>query len=181
VVPLSESSELLNTLISILYPVPTVIPNSYEKVFICLRMSVVITKSFITRCCIYLRRVRSTRWLQYSRYPCRGQSRGTFPVPKGAEAFTAYAIASAKGLTPEMENAAHLTLDHPMTFESLGEGLRLFEGGRCGTLSTSAGAAETNLSRASTHICWRLREHGLVAPKLYLLRTQDKSTLFLDG
>jgi hypothetical protein len=28
----SESSELLNTLISILYPVPTVIPNSHEKV-----------------------------------------------------------------------------------------------------------------------------------------------------
>lgn len=32
VVRMSESSELLNGLISILYPVPTVIPNSYEKV-----------------------------------------------------------------------------------------------------------------------------------------------------
>ena len=32
VVQFSESSELLNTLISILYPVPTVIPNSHEKV-----------------------------------------------------------------------------------------------------------------------------------------------------
>jgi hypothetical protein len=32
VVQLSEISELLNSLISILYPVPTVIPNSYEKV-----------------------------------------------------------------------------------------------------------------------------------------------------
>jgi hypothetical protein len=54
--------------------------------------------------------------------------RGGFPAPKGAEAFSAYAIASAKGLIPEMENAARLTLNHPMTFEVLGEGLRLFEG-----------------------------------------------------
>jgi hypothetical protein len=48
--------------------------------------------------------------------------------PKGAEAFSAYAIAAAKGLIPEMENAAHLTLFQPMTFETLGEGLRLFQG-----------------------------------------------------
>ena len=53
---------------------------------------------------------------------------GEFPAPKGAEAFYAYAIASAKGLGPEMENAARQTLDHPMTFEILGEGLRLFDG-----------------------------------------------------
>ena len=32
VVELSEDSELLNSLISILYPVPTVVPSSYEKV-----------------------------------------------------------------------------------------------------------------------------------------------------
>jgi hypothetical protein len=53
---------------------------------------------------------------------------GEFPAPKGAEAFPAYAIASAKDLIPEMENAARQTLDHPMTFKILGEGLRLFEG-----------------------------------------------------
>jgi hypothetical protein len=51
-----------------------------------------------------------------------------FPAPKGTEAFAAYAIASAKRLIPEMENAARQTLDHPMTFDLLGEGLRLFEG-----------------------------------------------------
>ena len=51
-----------------------------------------------------------------------------FPAPTGTEAFAAYAIASGKGLIPEMEKAARLTLDHPMTFETLGEGLRLFEG-----------------------------------------------------
>jgi hypothetical protein len=53
---------------------------------------------------------------------------GMFPGPKGAEAFAAYAIASAKGLIPEMEDAARLTLNYPMTFEALGEGLRYFEG-----------------------------------------------------
>jgi hypothetical protein len=51
-----------------------------------------------------------------------------FPAPKGTEAFAAYAIASGKVLIPEMENAARQTLCLPMTFEVLGEGLRLFEG-----------------------------------------------------
>jgi hypothetical protein len=56
-------------------------------------------------------------------------SYGDFPAaPSGADAFSAYAIASAKGLIPEMEYAAYLTLDHPMTFEILGEALREFEG-----------------------------------------------------
>ena len=55
-------------------------------------------------------------------------SHGVFPTPKGAESFSAYAIASGKMLIQEMENAARQTLDHPMTFEVLGEGLRLFEG-----------------------------------------------------
>ena len=53
---------------------------------------------------------------------------GTFPAPVAAEGFSAYAIASSMGLVPEMEDAARLTLGRPMTFESLGEGLRLFKG-----------------------------------------------------
>ena len=53
---------------------------------------------------------------------------GEFPALKRAEAFPAYAIASAKGLIPEMEYAARLALDHPMTFEALGDALRLFGG-----------------------------------------------------
>jgi hypothetical protein len=44
---------------------------------------------------------------------------GEFPAPKGAEAFSAYAIASGKKLIPEMESAARQTLDLPMTFETL--------------------------------------------------------------
>jgi hypothetical protein len=55
-------------------------------------------------------------------------NRGEFPAPKGVEAFAAYAIAGVQGLIPEMEDAARQTLDHPMTFDNLGDGLRLFEG-----------------------------------------------------
>jgi len=55
-------------------------------------------------------------------------SRGDSPAPSGADAFSAYALASARGLVPEMEYTAHLTLDYPMTFEILGEVLRVFEG-----------------------------------------------------
>ena len=54
--------------------------------------------------------------------------RGTFPSPVGTEAFRAYVLACSMGLVPEMENAARLTLGYPMTFESLGEGLRSFRG-----------------------------------------------------
>jgi hypothetical protein len=49
--------------------------------------------------------------------------RGTFPAPSRAEAYSAYAIASAKDLIPEMENAARQTLAHPLTFEMFGKGL----------------------------------------------------------
>ena len=54
-------------------------------------------------------------------------SRGAFPKPKRASSFRAYAFASAKKLIPEMEHTARLTLKYPMTFEVLGEGLRLFD------------------------------------------------------
>ncbi|KAF8460559.1 hypothetical protein DFH94DRAFT_641099, partial [Russula ochroleuca] len=110
VVELSEDSELLNTLVSFLYPVRTVIPNSYEKVLhllvACQKFEMVSVQSSIRA----------------------KVDRGEFPAPKGTEAFRAYAIASSKGLIPEIENAARQTLDHPMTFEILGEELRLFEG-----------------------------------------------------
>jgi hypothetical protein len=52
---------------------------------------------------------------------------GEFPVPVGTETFAAYAIACDKGLIPEMENAARLTLAQPMTFDALGKGLQLFK------------------------------------------------------
>ena len=111
VVQLPEDSDLLNVLISLLYPVPPVIPSSYEKVFAllaaCQKYDMVSVQTNI-RAAVKL---------------------GTFPAaPVGTEAFGAYALASSKGLVPEMENAAHLTLNYPLTFESLGEGLRSFKG-----------------------------------------------------
>jgi hypothetical protein len=110
VVQLPEGSELLNSLMSMLYPIPRMIPDSYEKVLYllaaCQKYEMVSVQSSI-----------------------RAEiSHRASPVPKGAEAFAAYAIASAKELIPEMENAARLTLDLPMTFEIIGERLRLFEG-----------------------------------------------------
>jgi len=110
VVQLSEDAELLNSLVSILYPVWLVIPNSYEKVLYllaaCQKYEMVQVQSFIHA----------------------EVNRGSFPAPVGTEAFRAYAIASSKGLIPEMKRTARLTLDHPMTFETLGEALRLFDG-----------------------------------------------------
>ncbi len=109
-VQLSEDSELLNSLVSMLYPVQPVIPKSYDKVY---RLLVACQKYDMVSVQLSIR---------------AEVDRGEFPAPKGAEAFTAYAIASCRRLIPEMENAARKTLDYPLTFEILGEGLRLFEG-----------------------------------------------------
>jgi hypothetical protein len=110
VVQLSEDAGLLNSLISLLYPIAPIVPSSYEKVFAllaaCQKYDMVLIQSNI-----------------------RAEiQRGTFPAPVEAEGFSAYPVASSMGLVPEMENAARLTLKYPMTFESLGEGLRSFKG-----------------------------------------------------
>jgi len=55
-------------------------------------------------------------------------ARGPSPTLDGAKTFRAYAIASSSGLISEMDMAARLTLDQPMTFEHLGDELGLFEG-----------------------------------------------------
>ena len=47
VVQLSENSELLNSLVSILYPVRRVIPSSYEKVLSAFELSAVITNRLL--------------------------------------------------------------------------------------------------------------------------------------
>jgi len=110
VVQLPEDAELLNSLVSMLYPVDRVIPDSYDKVL-----------NLLAACQKYdMARLQSTIRAEVNR--------GSFPAPVGTEVFRAYAIASSKGLIPEMEMAAHLTLDHPMTFETLGEALQLFDG-----------------------------------------------------
>ncbi|KAF8263764.1 hypothetical protein EI94DRAFT_1740187 [Lactarius quietus] len=110
VVELPEDANLLNSLVSLLYPIPPVIPGSYEKVFALLSACQKYDMEYI---------------LSYIRTEIQ---RGTFPAPVAAEAFSAYARASSLRLIPEMENAAKLTVGQSMTFESLGEGLRQFKG-----------------------------------------------------
>ena len=110
VVQLSEDAELLKSLVSMLYPISPSTPDSYEEVL------------YLLAAC-----------QKYDMVPVQFSIRarvncGDFPAPVGTEVFRAYAIASNKGLVPEMEKAARLTLEYPMTFESLGEGLRLFDG-----------------------------------------------------
>ena len=110
VVQLSENAELLNSLVSMLYPVPRMIPDSYDKVL------------YLLAAC------QKYDMVQVQSYIRAEVDRGSFPGPVGTEAFRTYAIACGKGLIPEMEKAARLTLDHPMTFETLGESLRFFDG-----------------------------------------------------
>ncbi|KAI9445826.1 hypothetical protein BJY52DRAFT_409496 [Lactarius psammicola] len=107
---LPEDADILNSLVSLLYPIDPVIPHSYEKVF-----------ALLAACRNYdMASVQS-----YIRVEIQ---RGVFPAPVKAEAFRAYAIANSMWLIPEMENAARLTLGCPMTFESVGEELRSFKG-----------------------------------------------------
>jgi hypothetical protein len=111
VVQVPENADLLNNLVSLLYPVPPIIPRSYKKVFAllaaCQKYDMVSMQSYIRE----------------------EVKRGSFPQPDTrADAFGAYAIANSMGLDPEMEHAARRTLGLPMTFESLGEDLRSFKG-----------------------------------------------------
>jgi hypothetical protein len=110
VIAFPENAGMLDSFISLLYPMAPAIPDSYQKVFallaVCQKYEMESVQSDI----------RSAI------------KDGTFPAPVRAEGFSAYVLASAMGLVPEAENAARLTLDQPMTFDLLGEGLRLFKG-----------------------------------------------------
>lgn len=110
VVQLSEDTGLLKSLISMLYPVSPSPPDSYKEVLY-----------LLAACQKY--DMFSVQLSIRARVNC-----GNFPTPVGTDVFCAYAIASSKGLIPEMEKAARSTLEYPMTFESLGEGLRMFDG-----------------------------------------------------
>ncbi|KAH9023515.1 hypothetical protein EDB84DRAFT_1564687 [Lactarius hengduanensis] len=109
-VEISEDAELVRSLITILYPIPSEIPASYDKILALLAAA-----------------------HKYDMTAVQSSIRGEVahrqsPVLDGAQAFRAYAIASSSRLIPEMNTAASLTLDYPMTFEHLGDDLRLFEG-----------------------------------------------------
>ncbi|KAI9450613.1 hypothetical protein BJY52DRAFT_1215416 [Lactarius psammicola] len=110
VVDISEDAEIVRSLITILYPIPSEIPTSYDRILALLaaaqKYNMDLVQSFI-----------------------RGEvTRKQPPVLDGAQAFRAYTIVGSRRLIPEMNMAASLTLDHPMTFEHLGDDLRLFTG-----------------------------------------------------
>jgi hypothetical protein len=107
VVRVSEDAEVLHSLLTVLYPIPFVITDSYEKTLDLLSASQKYDMATV------LSTVRSEIGHQ---------------LPTTEAAFRAYAIAYSKQLGPEMETAARLTLDHPMTFEVITDNLPLFEG-----------------------------------------------------
>jgi hypothetical protein len=110
VVHLSEDAEVLHGLITRLYPIPSEIPESYDKALALLsalqKYDMIAVQSSVRA------EMKSKNLL----------------VLIGTAAFHAYGIASAKGLSPEVEAAARLTLDYPMTFESMGNQLSTFRG-----------------------------------------------------
>jgi BTB/POZ domain len=105
VIHVSEDAEVLHSLVTMLYPIPSEMPDSYDKA---LALLAVLQKYDMTA-------VQSTVRASI-------KSKDLRPLT-GAAAFRAYGIASAKGLSLETETAARLTLDYPMTFESMGDGL----------------------------------------------------------
>ncbi|KAH8985627.1 hypothetical protein EDB86DRAFT_3105670 [Lactarius hatsudake] len=107
VVQVSEDAELLHGLFTVLYPIPSAIPDSYEKALTLLAAS---QKYNMTT-------IMSTIRFEVGRR-----------LPATEASFRAYAIACSKQLIPEIETTARLTLDHPMTFEVIADALPLFEG-----------------------------------------------------
>ena len=113
VVHVSEDAELLQGLLTVLYPITSVIPDSYEEA---LDLLIALQKYDMVKAMSSIRPEI-----------CR-------QLPSTVDASHAYAIASGKGLIPEMETATRLTLNHPMTFEVLVDTLPCFEGSTLGDL-----------------------------------------------
>jgi hypothetical protein len=115
VVHVSEGADLLQRLLTLLYPIPFVMPDCYDESLVLL-----------------------AALQKYDMVKAKSSVRPTMQdqLPDTLDAFHAYAIASCKQLIPEMEIAARLTLDHPMTFEALVD---------ADTLSFFKGSALSNL------------------------------------
>jgi hypothetical protein len=111
VVRVPESAEVLNSLISVLYPVPPEMPHSIDNILALLAA----TEKYD------MGAVQSSIRAEVSRKKLLS------PTDSGG-VFRMYAVACSNRLVPEMETAARLTLDYPLTFESIGEALRLFDG-----------------------------------------------------
>jgi hypothetical protein len=110
VLHLSENADVLHNLVMVLYPISSEIPDSYGKALALLAASEKYDMAAVRSS------IRATM-----------QCKDLRPLT-GADAFRAFGIASAKGLSLETETTARLTLDYPMTFESMGDGLSAFCG-----------------------------------------------------
>ena len=110
VVGLPENAEVLSSLITMLYPIPSKLPNAYDKAL----MLLAATQKY------------EMVGLQ-SRIRLEIQSR-EFPTLTGPETFRSYAISSSGQLPSEAEKLARLTLEFPMTFEHLCDELPSFRG-----------------------------------------------------
>ena len=109
VVDISEDAELVGSLITFLYPIPSEIPTSWDRVLALLSAAQKYDMGAVQA-------------------SIRGEvARRKLPALNGTQAFRVFAIASNNRLLPEMNMAASLTLDSPMTFEHLGGDLQLFE------------------------------------------------------
>ncbi|KAI0288674.1 hypothetical protein BC826DRAFT_1036219 [Russula brevipes] len=127
VVRVSEGADLVRALVTVLYPIPPELPASHERVLALLSAA---QKYDMTT-------VQSSIRAEVIR---RG-----LPAPTGAHTFGAYAIAFRNKLLPEIVTAARLTLDYPLTFEALGEELKLFEGPALRELATFRRACRDSL------------------------------------
>ena len=110
VVRLSEDAEVLNCLLTMLFPIPSVVPGAYDKALTLLAAS-----------------------QKYDMVGIQSRIRAEIQIRNlstltGAEVFRAYAISSRGVLPSERETLARLTLDFPMTFEYLCDELPSFEG-----------------------------------------------------
>ena len=110
VVRLPEDAEVLSGLITMVYPIPSELPNSYDKALTLLAAS-----------------------QKYDMVGVQSRIRGeiqnrTFPTLTGAETFRSYAISSGGQLTSQAERLVRSTLEFPMTFEYLCDELPSFQG-----------------------------------------------------
>ena len=110
VLPISEDAEIVRALITVLYPIPSEISVAYDRVLSLLAAS---QKYDMPAIQFSIRAEVSHRKLA---------------AQTADQAFRAYAIASKNRLSPETSTAARLTLNYPLTFESLGSELQIFEG-----------------------------------------------------
>jgi len=117
VVRLPEDAQIVRALITVLYPIPSEIPSSYERVLALLGAAQKYDMPAVQRT------IRAE--VLYNE----------LPAPAPAQAFRAYAIAFSNGLSYETQSAARLTLDYPLTFKTLGDDLPLFVGSALSVLA----------------------------------------------